>query len=199
MTIIYKHRVNTIKELCLLPKQYGAEVDIRSNGKELIVDHDPFSDMNTPFNEWILHYNHNGLIVNVKEEGLEDYIESILEENAINDYFYLDQSFPQVYKMSKAGNRHCSLRISEFENLQTVISMQNRIEWVWVDYFSHFPLRKNEIKLLESKDFKLCIVSPELQGFNYKITSGLIDRLIDEGIYVSAVCTKHIKEWGRYK
>ena len=140
MTTIYKHRVNTIKELNLLPQQYGAEVDVRSNEKELVVGHDPFSDKNTPFTEWILHYKHKGLIVNVKEEGLESYIESVLEKHDINDYFYLDQSFPQVYKMSKAGNRHCSLRISEFEKLQTVIAMHNRIEWVWVDYFNHFPL-----------------------------------------------------------
>ena len=199
MTIIYKHRVNTIKELCLLPQQYGVEVDIRSNGRELVVNHDPFSDRNIPFIEWIKHFNHNGLIVNVKEEGLEDYIELILEEFEISDYFFLDQSFPQVYKMTKAGNRHCSLRISEFENLQTVISMQNRIEWVWVDYFNHFPLIKSDIELLDNKNFKICIVSPELQGFDYDTTRRLIDRLNEDDIHVSAVCTKHIKEWGRYK
>ena len=199
MTIIYKHRVNTIKELCLLPQQYGVEVDIRSNGRELVVNHDPFSDRNIPFIEWIKHFNHNGLIINVKEEGLEDYIELILEKFEIYDYFFLDQSFPQVYKMTKAGNRHCSLRISEFENLQTVISMQNRIEWVWVDYFNHFPLIKSDIELLDNKNFKLCIVSPELQGFDYDTTRRLIDRLNEDDIHVSVVCTKHIKEWGRYK
>ena len=198
MTIIYKHRVNTIKELCLLPKHYGLEVDIRSNKGELIIDHDPFSDKSTSFSEWIVHYNHKGLILNVKEDGLESHIQKELEKYNILDYFYLDQSFPQVYNLSSAGNHHCSLRISEFESIETVISMQNKIEWVWVDYFTHFPLSKNQVELLKNKGFKLCVVSPELQGYDHNICCKLIDKLNDEQISIEAVCTKFPEEWRKY-
>ena len=45
------------------------QVDIRSKGSQLIIHHDPFSD-GEDFEEWINHYKHDTLILNVKEEVL---------------------------------------------------------------------------------------------------------------------------------
>ena len=36
------HRINTIKQLKLLDNKYGIEIDIRDDGKDLIIVHDPF-------------------------------------------------------------------------------------------------------------------------------------------------------------
>ena len=36
------HRINKIKDLKILPKNFGAEVDIRSNGSKIILNHEPF-------------------------------------------------------------------------------------------------------------------------------------------------------------
>ena len=36
------HRVNKIKDLKLLPTKFGAEIDIRSNGSKIILNHDIF-------------------------------------------------------------------------------------------------------------------------------------------------------------
>ena len=36
------HRVNTIKELKQIPKEYGCEIDIRTDRSKLILNHDPF-------------------------------------------------------------------------------------------------------------------------------------------------------------
>ena len=40
--LIIKHRLNTIKKLEKLNYDYGAEIDIRSYNREIIISHDPF-------------------------------------------------------------------------------------------------------------------------------------------------------------
>ena len=40
--IIIKHRVNTSKELKKLSINFGAEIDLRSNNKDIYLHHDPF-------------------------------------------------------------------------------------------------------------------------------------------------------------
>ena len=62
------HRVNTIALLEKTSSNLGIEVDIRSNGENLILHHDPFQKGEL-FEDWIKHYNHGTLILNVKEES----------------------------------------------------------------------------------------------------------------------------------
>ena len=38
------HRINSLKELIKLPTDYGTEIDIRSQGSRLILNHEPFKD-----------------------------------------------------------------------------------------------------------------------------------------------------------
>ena len=68
---IIAHRINTIDQLKNLNFNLGVEVDIRSNEKNLIICHDPFSDY-INFKDWLSFYNHGTLVLNVKENGLED-------------------------------------------------------------------------------------------------------------------------------
>ena len=62
---IIAHRRNTIAQLKETPKQYGVELDIRSFGNELTIHHDPFIQGES-FVEWITHYAHETLILNIK-------------------------------------------------------------------------------------------------------------------------------------
>ena len=39
--IIIKHRVNTIESLKKTSKEFGVEIDLRSNNKEIYLNHDP--------------------------------------------------------------------------------------------------------------------------------------------------------------
>ena len=39
---IIVHRINYIKDLINLPTDYGVEVDLRSQGSKLILNHEPF-------------------------------------------------------------------------------------------------------------------------------------------------------------
>ncbi|KAB2848366.1 MAG: redoxin domain-containing protein, partial [Sphingopyxis terrae] len=69
--ILVRHRRNTLDELRATDPSLGIEVDIRSHGSRLIIHHDAFVD-GEDFERWLDGYRHRLLILNVKEEGLED-------------------------------------------------------------------------------------------------------------------------------
>jgi hypothetical protein len=189
------HRRNTIQELIDTPKHYGVEIDIRSDGKKLILVHDPFVD-GVELGQWLAHYKHRTLILNTKEEGLEQTILDEMYRHDINDFFFLDQSFPFLMKTALGGERRCAVRVSEYESIETALSLRGLIDWVWVDVFSKLSLNGSEARSLRNAGFKLCLVSPELQG-----------RWDDEEIYkiknhlnynqycFDAVCTKTPERW----
>ena len=86
--ILISHRVNTTEKLRKVDFQFGVEIDIRSNNNQLILHHDPF-EKGELFKEWLENYNHKILILNVKEEGLENRILTLLREKKINNFFFL--------------------------------------------------------------------------------------------------------------
>jgi len=192
---IISHRRNTIKELLAVDPKYGVEVDIRSLGDRLIIHHDPYT-AGENFEEWIDVYKHGTLILNVKEEGLESRLISLMSSKGISDYFFLDQSFPYLVKWSNAGESRCAVRVSEFESVETALTLAGKVDWVWVDCFTRFPLSEYEADRLKKAGFKLCLVSPELQGRNAEEEiSELALLLIERNILADAVCTKHPSLW----
>ena len=60
------HRINTIKELKKIPKEYGVEIDLRDYADRLILQHEPFQD-GEDFEEYLSHYNHEIMILNIKD------------------------------------------------------------------------------------------------------------------------------------
>jgi len=192
---IISHRRNTIKELLAVDPKYGVEVDIRSLGDRLIIHHDPYT-AGEDFEEWIDVYKHGTLILNVKEEGLESRLISLMNSKGISDYFFLDQSFPYLVKWSNAGESRCAVRVSEFESVETALTLAGKVNWVWVDCFTRFPLSEYEADRLKKAGFKLCLVSPELQGRNAEEEiSELALLLTERNILADAVCTKHPSLW----
>ena len=189
------HRRNTIAELQATPVQYGVEVDIRSRGDRLIIHHDPFVEGNS-FNEWIAAYRHGTLILNVKEEGLEARLIEIMRARGIDDFFFLDQSFPFLVKWARAGERRCAVRVSEYESIDTAMTLAGKVDWVWVDCFTRFPLDGAGAARLRDGGFKLCLVSPELQGRDPDAEiPALAALLAGRHIRADAVCTKKPELW----
>ena len=109
--IIIKHRVNSSKELKQLDKNFGVEIDLRSNDKDVYLHHDPFK-RGELFKKWIKNFNHRLIVLNVKEEGLEKKILKILKKNKIHNFFFHDQTFSSLIKNMKKTN--VSIRYSEF-------------------------------------------------------------------------------------
>lgn len=192
---LISHRLNTVAELLATDPKYGVEVDIRSEGTRLIIHHDPFVTGES-FDEWIDKYRHGTLILNVKEEGLEARLISLMESKGIDDYFFLDQSFPFLVKWSKAGVHKCAVRVSEFESVDTALTLAGKVDWIWVDCFNYFPVTEQDAQKLKSAGFKLCLVSPELQGRDANIEiPKLVSLLRERNIFADAVCTKRPDLW----
>ena len=192
---IIRHRRNAIAELAATPLSLGIEVDIRSFGDRLVTHHDPFVEGDA-FEEWLGSYRHGTLILNVKEEGLEDRLLDLMRRHGIDDFFFLDQSFPFLVRTARRGESRCAVRVSEFESVDTALGLGGMVDWVWVDCFSRFPLNRESADRLRAAGFKLCLVSPELQG---RIAAEDIEALrailAGQGITADAVCTKTPERW----
>ena len=95
--LIIHHRRKTINSLKAVNSHLGVEVDIRSFNNKVIISHEPLLN-GTEFEDWISFFEHDFLILNIKEEGLEKYVLDILEKYKIMNFFFLDQSFPFLLK-----------------------------------------------------------------------------------------------------
>jgi len=185
------HRINTVEQLKLVPTEYGIELDIRSEGDRLILHHDPFVT-GEDFEHFLKFYNHQLIILNTKSEGIETAIISLMEKFKISNYFFLDLSLPFLIKYARLGVSKIGVRFSEFEPLEFVLKFKDLVDWVWVDCFTDLPLNIDNYKQL-IEHFKICIVSPELQGFGVERIEEFKHRLLDYKI--DAVCTKRPDLW----
>lgn len=193
--ILVAHRRNRIEELEATPPELGVEVDIRSQGNRLVIHHDPF-EAGEDFDAWLERYRHCLLILNVKEEGLERALLDRMARRGIEDFFFLDQSFPFLVKTARAGERRCAVRVSEFESVETALSLAGQIQWVWVDCFTRFPLSAEDAARLRDAGLELCLVSPELQGRDAEAEIPVLRRLLaTERVEAAAVCTKRPDLW----
>ena len=194
--ILIKHRVNNSKELKILDNEYGVEIDLRSKNKSIYLHHDPYIKGEL-FSKWIKYYNHKLLVLNVKEEGLENQILKILKKNKIKNFFFHDQTFSTVLKNMHKTN--VSIRFSEYEDLKKINILFNKIKWLWVDNFTEISLRKKFYDFLKKKKVKICIVSPELvQKKRIKEINKIILKLKKNNFKIDAVCTKKPKLWLKY-
>lgn len=189
------HRRNTIAELKNTPARYGVEIDIRSIGKRLVLQHEPYED-GEDFEAWIAHYQHRALILNVKEEGLEAQAIQLMQQHKIANYFFLDQSFPFLVRWSKAGEHRAAVRVSEYESPDTALALAGKVDWVWVDCFTKFPLSHADAARLQAAGFKLCLASPELHGRNAEQEIPALRQLLSErAITPDAACSKRMDLW----
>ena len=189
------HRRNSIDDLVATDMKHGVELDIRSYGSELIIHHDPLCN-GILFTEWLECYKHGTLILNVKEEGLEKRLIELMHSKGITNYFFLDQSFPFLVKWAKLGERRCAVRVSEYESVETALKLAGLITWGWLDCFTRFPIDYVEYKALKDAGFKLCLVSPELQGRDAE--TGIEEMgvfLAQNKMVMDAVCTKRPDLW----
>ena len=192
---LISHRRNTIAQLRETPRHLGVEVDIRSIGSRLVIHHDALVE-GEDFDAWLANYAHGTLILNVKEEGLEQALGVRMAAAGIDDWFFLDQSFPFLIRSARAGERRCAVRVSEYESIDTALSLAGRIDWCWVDCFTRFPLDGAQARRLQDAGLKLCLVSPELQGRDAEAQIPALRRLLaGEGIAAEAVCTKRPDLW----
>jgi hypothetical protein len=185
------HRVNTIERLRSTPTQFGVELDLRDRGDRLILQHDPFGD-GEDFEEFLKYYRHGLLILNIKSERIEHRVLERVRGANVRDYFFLDCSFPMIRALIREGEHRIAVRFSEFEPVESALALAGQVSWVWVDCFSQMPLDARTHGLLK-QHFKLCAVSPELQGRDVSAISDYAQQMAP--FAVDAVCTKRPDLW----
>ena len=183
------HRINQLEALRQVPAQFGCEIDLRDRGERLILQHDPFKDGEDAEPFFAEYNNHGTLILNVKSERIEDTILPLMQKYKIENYFFLDSSLPMIVNLTKRGEKRIALRYSEFETIETVLNFSGLVEWVWIDCFTRLSLDQKDYQLLKEAQFKLCLVSPELQGRPEDIAA-YKKQMADDGIVMDAICTK---------
>ena len=153
------HKINKIRELKTIDTNFGIEIDIRTHGSDLILNHEPFK-RGDKLEDYLNEYKHGTLIFNMKESGIEDIVLSLIKNyNNVKDYFLLDVEFPYIFSASKNNLKNIAVRFSEIESINTIMKFKDLIDWVWIDTFTKLPLNQNSINIL--KDFKTCLVCPE--------------------------------------
>lgn len=98
--------------------------------------------------------------------------------------------------LSDEGEKNIAIRYSEYEGMDTLKLMSGKVDWVWVDTFTKLPIDNKICKEIKSLGYKLCLVSPELQGQDEKIED-YAKQIIVEDIKFDAICTKvyNIDRW----
>jgi hypothetical protein len=182
------HRVNNSDYANSISNEYGIEFDIRDSAGSIIVTHDPFTDGEI-LEEFLSKISKRFLIVNVKSEGIEERALELLKKYGFEDFFLLDCSFPAIVKLSRLEEKRIALRFSEYENFANVIDNKDKVRWVWVDCFTHFPLTKKIEEVFHAHGLKICIVSPELQGHS-ELINKYKKYIKDNNIFIDAICTK---------
>jgi len=197
--IIINHRVNSIKLLKKTSKDFGVEIDIRTYGKKIIVDHEPFKS-SLLFSKWLKHYDHKFLIVNIKEEGIEIEVLKLLQKNSISDYFLLDVTVPQITILHDMNISNIALRVSKYENYQNLFNFKNKNHWIWIDTFNgEIPIKLKDLKKIKKHGFKVCLVSPELPLKIHQYTKKFIIQNHRFIKLIDAVCTKQTNLWKKYE
>ncbi len=190
------HRINTVAELKELPGEYGIELDLRDGlDGRIYIQHNPF-EPGEDFEEYLKNYGHGTMILNIKSERIEFKALEMLRKYNVRQYFFLDSSFPMIYLLSGMGEKHVAIRISELEGLDTARKMAGRANWIWVDCFTRIPIGKPEYAELRSLGYRLCFVSPELEGRDEDIEH-YARKIVDMDMRMDAVCTKtyNIERW----
>ncbi len=156
---IIVHRVNTIKSLKSVDTDLGCEIDIRTDGSQLILNHDPFKKGDNLI-DYLDEYQHGTLVLNIKETGIENDVLDEVKKRKIKSYFLLDVEFPYIIKAFMRNENNIAIRFSEYETIENVITFKNNLKWVWVDLVSKIPINEFNFKLLNQ--FNLCLVCPSL-------------------------------------
>ena len=192
--LIIRHRINSSAELAITPKSMGVEVDLRSRNDQIILEHEPFKPGEI-FEDWLTGWDHQTLVLNIKEEGLEKRVMDTLEKLRINDYFFLDQSFPFMQKLVKQGNTRVAARASDIESVETPLA--SGASWCWLDSFSgDWAYLSSAVPRLTSAKIRTCLVSPELQRPDSNAELRNLQSFIHRsGLQIDAVCTKKPELW----
>tara|TARA_Y100000590_G_C15518248_1_gene938266 strand:+ start:331 stop:945 length:615 start_codon:yes stop_codon:yes gene_type:complete len=201
MTIFIAHRQNRQKNLLDIKKYFfnGLEIDLRSDSKKIIINHDPFK-YGMDFVKHIKLFKNYFLIIDIKSTGIAKKISKILIKKKIK-FLLLNLISQEFLEMIKLGySKNLFLRFSSFENFNLKDKIFKNIQWIWFDFFNDRFITKKQYNYIKSYKKKICITSPDLLDKGPIIIIKLIKHLNRNKIKIDMVCVKkkNIKIWKKY-
>lgn len=148
-----------------LEKGYGFETDVRDYHEHMVISHNIANASSQDAEEvfrWMNEFSDRyTFAINIKADGLKDFLESNIKKYEISNYFLFDMSVPQMVEFREMGLRYFT-RQSEIE---PVPCMYDDSAGVWIDGFWSVDWVTEELLKKHIKAGKeVCIVSPDLHG-----------------------------------
>jgi len=142
---------------------YGTETDIRDLDGTIVMSHDMPTTSARPmtldaFLALYSSYEPKTLALNVKADGLQEVVRSLLNKHKIENYVLFDMSVPDMVRTADQGLKFVT-RLSEYE---TDLPFSNQSSGVWVDEFSEEWVSSEVLLQLSTTQQRVFIVSPEL-------------------------------------
>jgi hypothetical protein len=160
------HRINRINDLKKIPPQFGCEIDLRTNGSRVILNHEPFAKGDN-FIDYLDEYKNGTLILNIKESGIEDFVLKEVKKREIKSYFLLDVEIPYLISTLKTKEKNIAIRFSEYETVENVMTFKDKFDWLWIDTINMLPL--TSLNKYEFQNFKSILVCPSRWGRSFDI------------------------------
>ena len=153
------HRVNSIEILNSIDTALGCEIDIRTDGSKLILNHNPFKKGDNLV-DYLDEYHHGTLVLNIKETGIESIVLEEVQKRNIKSYFLLDVEMPYLIKAFIKNKKKLAVRFSEYEPIENVVVFKNKFNWIWVDSITKVPITDENFQTINK--FNVCVVCPSL-------------------------------------
>jgi hypothetical protein len=195
--LYFLHRVNEVARLAGVDPSWGVEIDLRSDvgaPGRIHLAHDPWK-RGEDLEGWLRAFRARGIrgpvILNTKEDGLEDRALEMCHETGVAEVLFLDTSLPTlVRRLDRGEGERYFVRASRAEPPEALRGFRGKARWAWVDCFDGEPMPAAEVSTL-ARDFRICLVSPEMHGQSLDQVSRF------EPLFplADAVCTKDPRRW----
>jgi len=186
------HRINYLDSVIaadVFSVADGIEFDLRDSNRALIVQHDACQEGQL-FSEFLQFCPPTKVyIVNIKAEGIEEMAIDMLTKHGIHQFFLLDCGMPSIVRLGRKGERRIAIRFSEYESFETVMAIAPFVSWIWIDVFTRLIFTKEQAIKAKQLGLRLCLVSPELQGYPEK-REDYLHYCLENEIHLDAICTK---------
>ena len=191
MVVRYRHRINNVEDLATVPADMGIELDLRSDGPDILIVHNPF-EPGLKMDEFFPHLRDRPLILNVKCEGIVDPVLEACRRHRLEDFFFLGLSKSDTIKCVRAGERRVANYYSEYNHPSEPLAWKGLIDWLWIECWTRYPVEP-ALWAQIAESFKLCIGSPELYGHPQDGLASFMAPLQDRRYH--GVCTKRPDLW----
>lgn len=159
---------------------FGIETDIRDLSGQLVVSHNMPVGGELSFEDFLKLYASYGidssLALNIKADGLQEHIKTLLAKYSVHNYFVFDMSVPDTL-----GYLDCDMNVfSRRSEYESEMPFYGDSTGVWYDYFNNPTCEEGLIRdYLNDKKY-VCFVSPELHKREYVSAWAMMKSVMDE-------------------